>query len=44
VLHEARATAKVSHSNVAQAFDVGLDAEHVFLAMELVKKRRSRGG
>lgn len=36
-LDEARLSARMSHPNVAQVFDVGVDNERYFLAMELVR-------
>jgi serine/threonine-protein kinase len=35
-LNEARIAAQLSHPNIVQIFDLGLEGEHVFLAMEFV--------
>jgi eukaryotic-like serine/threonine-protein kinase len=39
---EARAAARLSHPNVVAVFDQGVDGEHVFLVMELVRGRTLR--
>ncbi len=36
-LAEAKALAKLSHPNVVPVFDVGLDGDHVYIVMELVR-------
>ena len=39
LIREAQALAKVSHPNIVQVFDVGIFADSVFIAMELVEGR-----
>lgn len=39
---EARVAAKLSHLNAVSVYDQGVDAEHVFLVMELVRGRTLR--
>ena len=36
LLREAQAMAKLSHPNVAQVYEAGVHADHVFIAMELI--------
>jgi len=41
-LDEAKALAKLSHPNVVPIYDVGLDRDHVYLVMELVRGKTLR--
>ena len=39
LIREAQAMARLSHTNVVQVYDVGVDGDQVFVAMELVRGR-----
>jgi serine/threonine protein kinase len=42
LLREARAAASLSHRNVATVYEVGEEADHVFIALELIEGRSLR--